>query len=263
MNKSLSIGLLLIVILTVIAAFNGCFQFFFSSYNFVYILNIEFTNCSIFLNFYLNSAILMLGMGIGIISIFTEKKKKLWFNSSVLIILIGTGIISLLYGYKDPIIINNTYPFTNLNSFFTMFASITFNNIFMGVISIITGPTIIFPYSFLSKISLNSSYFLGELVSHYGLKGVLLFCGMFHIYPELFALYLASISGIKVSLMSFKSFTCIKRNGITNSLRKIKDELLSEILNTLPKVVILLVIAALLETLWGPFWINYWLQHIL
>jgi uncharacterized membrane protein SpoIIM required for sporulation len=143
------------------------------------------------------------------------------------------------------------------------FIVIAINNIYYAFIAILTGPTIIGPYTLLSRDIILITSFFTSIISSYGYKGVILLFGLFHWYPETFAIYLACIAGIRVSLKSFKTFLSLRKNGLSNSLRKIKDALVFEIVNTMPKVVILLIIAALLETLWAPFWTNYWLSHIL
>jgi uncharacterized membrane protein SpoIIM required for sporulation len=100
-------------------------------------------------------------------------------------------------------------------------------------------------------------------VSAYGYKGAIFFFGSFHMYPETYAIFLACLSGIRVSLESFKAFMYIRKNGFFNSMIKIKNVMVFEIVNTMPKVIILLLIAALLEVLLDPLWVNYWLNHIL
>ena len=82
-------------------------------------------------------------------------------------------------------------------------------------------------------------------------------------YPEFYATYLALISGIKISLKSFKAYISIRRNGIKNTLKTIGRVIIHELRSTAPKVVILLIIAALLQASWYPFWQSYWAKHIL
>jgi hypothetical protein len=74
---------------------------------------------------------------------------------------------------------------------------------------------------------------------------------------------LACLAGIRVALNSFESFLCIRKKGFRSSLWEIKNTIMHELRNTMPKVVVFLAIAALLETLWAPFWINYCLQYLL
>ncbi|MGB9977673.1 stage II sporulation protein M [Methanobacterium sp.] len=213
---------------------------------------------------YLTFAALMMGIGTGILSTLVEKRSKSLFYSSVVIILLGGGLISVYHGYTHPTPIDQRYVITNLQSFYTVFTGYFFNNTFVTFISLLGGPTIIFPYSQLSyNIAGDFPEFIGSLASFYGFKGVILILGWLNAYPELIAAFLACMAGIRVSLESFQAFIHIKRNGLFNSLMRIRNAMVFEIINTMPKVVALLLIAAVLETLWTQFWVNYWLQNIL
>lgn len=256
----------LIVIITFFAAFTGFFEILFSPYQFTFKfgLYIDYIHFPVSFTFYLNSAVLMLGIGIGIVSKFIERGRKFCFYGSILIILIGIGIIESLSGYRNPSqLIGQGLCTTNLESFFVNFGRLALHNIFYAFLAIISGPTIIGPYSLLANVILDSSFHFASFVATYGFKGVILFFGRLHIYPEFFALIWAAVAGIKVALKSFESFISIKKEGFKVSLEKIKNVVMYELRNTMPKVIVLLIIAALLETLWAPFWINYWLNHIL
>ncbi|HEX3014108.1 MAG TPA: stage II sporulation protein M [Methanobacterium sp.] len=260
------IASLIFIVITFLAAFTGFFEILFSPYQFTFTfgLDIDSINFPVSLTFYLNSAVLMFGMGIGIVSAFIENGKKFCFYGSILIILIGIGIIESFIGYMNPSqLIGQGLYNNNLESFFVNFGRLALHNIFYAFIAIISGPTIIGPYSLLPNIILDSSFQFTSFVATYGFKGVLLFFGRLHIYPEFFALIWAAVAGIKVALKSFESFINIRRNGFKSSLLNIKGAMMQELKSTMPKVVVLLIIAAFLETLWTPFWINYWLQHIL
>lgn len=257
---------LIVITITFLAAFTGFFEILFSPYQFTFTwgLCIDSIPIHVSLTFYLNSAILMFGIGIGIVSIFIERGSKFCFYGSILIILIGIGIIESFIGYMNPSqLIGQGLYTNNLKSFFINFGRIALHNIFYAFTAIISGPTIVGPYSLLSNIILDSSFQLASFVATYGFKGVVLFFGRLHIYPEFFALIWAAAAGIKVALKSFESVISIKKEGFKVLLEKIKNAITYELRNTMPKVIILLVIAALLETLWAPFWINYWLNHIL
>ncbi len=260
MNKSIKKGLLITIILTFGASFTGFFEILFLPFIVRFTLYLDSIHFPIPINLYFNSTVLMLGIGIGIVSIFIEKKKDVWFYGSVLIILIGMGILGAFLGYTNPIKIGTEIYI--LNSFPKEFIGLVINNVFYAFLAVLTGPTIIGPYVLLSRDIILITTFFTSIVSSYGYKGVILLFGLFHWYPETIAIYLSCLAGIKVALQSFKAFIHIKDNFI-DSLKKIKEALVFEIINTMPKVVALLIIAALLETLWTPFWINYWVQHIL
>lgn len=213
---------------------------------------------------YLDFTVLMIGIGIGILSTLVEKRSKSLFYSSVVIMLAGWALIAVYYGYTHPNPIDQRYVITDLQSFYATFIGYFFNNTFVAFISLLGGPTILYPYSQLSyNIASNFPEFTGSLVSFYGFKGVILVLGWINAYPELAAVFLACMAGIRVALESFQAFIHIRRDGFFNSLIKIKNALVFEIVNTMPKVVALLLVAAVLETLWTQFWVNYWLQNIL
>ncbi len=258
------IASLIVIVITFLAAFTGFFEILFWPYQFTFTLYLDSIHFPVSLTFYLNSAVLMFGMGIGIVSVFIENRRKFCLYGSILIILIGIGVIESFVGYMNPSqLIDQGLYSDNLESFFVNFGRLALHNIFYAFIAIISGPTIIGPYSLLANIILDSSFQFTSFVATYGFNGVLLFFGRLHIYPEFFALILAASAGIKVALKSFESFICIRKEGFKISLAKIKNAIVHELRNTMPKVIILLAIAAFLETLWAPFWINYWLQHIL
>ena len=257
MNKYTKIGSLITILLTILAIFTGCFEFLFLPYSF----NFTLYHNNFPINLYFSSAVLMLGIGVGLVSIFVEKKKNFWFYGSIVTIVLGVEIIGAFLGAADPIQIL-TQQF-NLNSSPSIFLEIAIWNIFYSLLAILTGPTLIGPYVSLSRAIITTQWFFSAVISSYGYKGVILMLGMFHWYVETIAIYIACIAGIRVSLKSFKTFLSLKKNGFSNSIKKIKNIMVFEIVNTMPKVVILLIIAALLETLWVPFWTNYWLTHIL
>ena len=261
LSNPINICLILTIISTLIVAFTGFFELLLSPFIFRFSLYLDFIHFPIPINLYFNSAILMLGIGVGIISTFIEKKNNIWFYGSVAIILGGIGILGVLLGYYNPIKVGTgIYP---LNSFPGEFIGIVINNVFYALVAILTGPTIICPYVLLSRDILLIMTFFSSIVSSYGYKGVILLFGLLHWYPETIAIYLSCLAGIRVALKSFKIFLNIKKGNFRGFLKKIKEFTVYELKNTMPKVIILIVIAALLETLWVPFWINYWLYHIL
>ena len=213
---------------------------------------------------YLDFTILMIGIGTGISSTLVEKRSKSFFYGSIVIIMVGWALIAVYHGYTHPNPIDQRYVITDLESFYVTFMGYFFNNTFVAFISLLGGPTIIFPYSQLSyNIPGDFPDFAASLVSFYGFKGIILILGWLNAYPELVAMFLACMAGIRVSLESFHVFINIRKDGLFNSLIKIKNAIVFEIITTMPKVVALLLIAAVLETVWTQFWVNYWLQNIL
>lgn len=257
MNKYTKIGLLITILLTILAFFTGCFEFLFLPYSF----NFTLYHNSFPISLYFSSAVLMLGIGVGLVSVFVEKKKKYWFYGSIVIIVLGEGALGTFLGAANPVKLGT--QIFNLNSFPGSFLETAIWNILYSLIAILTGPTIIGPYISLSRDIILTTCFFTQITTSYGYKGVILLLGMFHWYIETITICIACIAGIRVSLKSFRIFLSLKKSGFLNSLRKIKNIIIFEIVNTMPNVIILLIIAALLETLWVPFWINYWLTHIL
>ncbi len=209
----------------------------------------------------LKFTVLIIGIWVGIFSTLVERKSKILFNSSVIILIIGLGIIEAYEGYMNPMPVYQWDMVTNIGSFYVGFSWYISHNIFAAFLTVLSGPAVIGPYIQLNNI-LSYFGFLTELMSFYGFKGAILFFGWLNLYPELTAFFLATMAGIRVTLESFQAFIYL-RNDFLNSLRRIRDAIVREIVNTMPKVVVLLIIAAVLETLWIPFWINYWLQYIL
>lgn len=248
-------------LLTFFAALTGCFEWLVLPYYQLLINYMPTVSSSI--SFNINAGILMLGICVGIISTIVEKKKKLWFYISVLIIILGNIFIAIFIAHAHPLKLFGEAQIDTLWSFLSYFVSILFYNLFSASLSIITGPTIIIPYFITSNFVLQDFYYIFGFINSYGFKGVILVIGSVHMYFEIYAFFLSSIAGIRVALKSFQSMIGIRKNGIKTSLRNIKDITITEIKNTMPKVIILLMIAALLETLWDPFWTNYWLHHIL
>jgi hypothetical protein len=262
-NKFPNRSLLIIIAITFVAAFTGVFEILFSPYHFTFTftLYIDSIHFHIPFTFYLNSVVLMLGIGAGTTSIFNKRKNNYWFYGSILIILVGIGIMSAYLGYVNPIEIGTEiYP---LNSFPVEFIKLAINNIFYAFLALLTGPTIIGPYILLSKDIIIITTFFTSIVSSYGYKGIIFLLGLFHWYPETYAIFLSCLAGIKVALQSFKAFMHIRRDGFRDTFRTIKETIVFELRSTMPKLMVLLIIAALLETLWAPFWTNYWIQHIL
>jgi len=249
MNKSVKIGIIATILLTLFAGLTGFFEF-----AFLYHITIKM--------FYLNSTFMMLGIGLSLTSVFVETRRKVWFYGPILIIIIGTLIGLVIISHTSPLQI--TGPGVNvfdLKSFWDSFSRILFGNLTATFAAFLTSPLIITPYILLS-IFTSDLYLAPAVISFYGFKGVILIIGWLNTYPELFAVYWALIASIKISLKSFKAFITIRKNGLKNTLKTIKSAMMHELRHTMPKVVILLIIAALLETLWDPFWVNYWLQHI-
>ena len=258
MNKLTKIGLVATIALTFFATFTGFFELFLSYHFTLFLDSIHFP-----IPLYLSSGVLMVGIGIGLISTFVENRRELWLYISIMFILIGLGIISLLLGYTHPNKIESWIHVTSLESFFVEYLSLVISNIVIASIALLSGPTIIGPYIELSNFIFILATWLSSLITFYGYKGALVFFGLLHIYPETFAAVLACLAGIRVSLKSFKAFIHIRRDGFFNSTKLIKNAIVHELRNTMPKVMILLAIAALLEVLWMPFWVNYCLQHVL
>lgn len=260
-NKVIKRCLLVTIVLTSFVTLTGFFEILFSQYQATFTLYLDSIHFSIPLKFYLDSGILMAGIGFGIMSIFA-KKRNFFFYTSIMIILVGFGILATIMGYTHPDSVGSGMQVNSLGSFFVEYLSLILHNVFVALIVLLSGPTIIIPYMVLSTDILMVISLFASFTAFYGYKGVILFLGMFHIYPEFYAIFLACLAGIRVALNSFKSLLTINK-GFKSLLLKIKDLIVNEIRNTMPKVIVLLVIAALLETLWTPFWINYWLNHIL
>jgi len=212
----------------------------------------------------LKFTILIIGIGVGILSTLVEKRSKSLFYSSVVIILVGWGIIAVYHGYMHPKQLDPRNVVTNLESFYAVFIGYFFNNTYVSFITLLGGPTIIYPYLQLSEnVAGDFPGFIASIVAFHGYKGIILALGWLNAYPELTATVLACMAGIRVGLESFQAVISIRRDGFFNGLKRIKNALVLEIVNTVPKVVALLLIAAVLETVWTQFWVNYWLQHIL
>ncbi len=249
-----------VLILVFLVTFTGFFEILFLQYQAV--VTLYPTHFVIPLIIHLDSGILMAGIGVGIISIFA-KKRNFFFYTSMMIILIGFGILAVIMGYAHPDGVGSGIQADSLESFFVEYLSLIFHNVFVALIALLGGPIIIIPYMVLSIDIIMLISLVVSFTAFYGYKGAILFLGMFHIYPEFYAIFLACLAGIRVALSSFKSILYIRKEGFRSILLKIRDLVSNELGNTMPRVIILLVIAALLETLWTPFWINYWLQHIL
>ena len=249
MNKILKVGILSTLMLTFLVSIAGYFEFIFSCHVKVIIFN-------------LNSMILVLGFGLSITFLFVGKKGNIWFYIPIMIIIFGEIVVSGIWSYINPIQITNPGMQFNIGSLGIDFIDILFGNLSGSIVTVLTGPTILIPYVMLSIATSKLSFMLG-VIAFYGFKGVILWLGAFHIYPEFYAIFSACLAGIRVALKSFESFLQIRKKGFKSSVEEIKNAMVHELRNTMPKVIILLVIAALLETLWTPFWINYWLHHIL
>ena len=277
MNKSLKIGIAATIILTLFAGLTGFFEGLFEYHigvlspindGFLILgLNTSGLNVQDYINSYingfqLNSAFLMFGICLSITSIFVEKRKKTWFYGPILIMIMGIVMGAVIRSIEIPAQIFGSQQVYNLESFSIIFSYILFSNLKVVFLTILLSPTIVYPYLEFS-INMATSYYMFDFIAFNGFKGVLLIIGQLHIYPELFAVYLAFIAGIRLSLKSFKSYLSIRREGLKNIFKTIKSAMVYELRNTMPKVIILLIIAALLETLWTPFWINYWVNHIL
>ena len=257
MNKFTVIKFTVIGIATVILTFfTGITGFFESTY--INSFTIEFNIFNIyFFKIHLYSTVLMLGICLGIISTFVKRKgkRKILFYTSIITIILS-GIIALA-------IMAPMYPLEITGMWgHGIFIPVLSNNLLLSFTAVLTGPTIIVPYMQLGALVFGQLNFIPGTISHYGFKGVILWIGALHVYPEFYAIYLAYTSGIKISLKSFKAYISIRRNGVKSTLKTIKEAMVYELRNTMPKVVILLIIAALLEELWGTFWVSYWLQHI-
>jgi hypothetical protein len=255
-DKLTVIGITAIIILTFFAGITGFFEFTLP-YNRIRI-------GILYLSFHSNSTILMLGICLGILSTFV--KRKILFYSSIITIILGQIIVAAIMGYMHTMHVYPypPYPAESLyhpGPFGDVFISILHGNLLGSFVAILSGPTIITPYILLS-VAVSKLSVMAGVISFYGFEGVILWIGSFHIYPEFYAIYLACIAGIRISLKSFKAYISIRRNGIKSTLKTIKEVMIHELRSTAPKVVILLIIAALLESLWHPFWISYWLQHI-
>lgn len=277
MNKPIKIGIVTTIILTLFAGLTGFFEGFFEYHIGILFsinagvltlgLNTSGLNAQDYINSYINgfqlsSAFLMLGICLNITSIFVEKRKIGWFYGSLLIIVIGIVMEAVIRSIEIPAQIFGSLQVYNLESFLIIFSYILFSNLKIVFLTILLSPTIIYPYLEFS-INIASFYYMFDFIAFNGFKGVLLIVGQLHIYPELFAVYLAFIAGARLSLKSFQSYLSIMGEGLKNTFKTIKNAMVCEFKSTMPKVVVLLIIAALLETLWTPFWINYWLQHIL
>lgn len=263
MNRPTKIGLLVTIILTFFVTFTGFFEILFLQYQAVITLYLDSIHFPIPLIFHLDSGILMAGIGIGIVSIFPKNRKNLFFYTSVMVILIGFGILAAIMGYAHPDNIGSGIQVNDLGSFFVKYSDLIIHNIIAALIALLSGPTIIGPYIVLSNVIIILISWLTSLMTFYGYKGAILFLGMFHIYPECYAMFSACLAGIRIALTSFKSFTRIRKEGFKNTFKTVKNAMIHELRNTMLKVVIFLAIAAFLEVLWTPSWINYCLQHIL
>lgn len=260
-NKFAKMSSLLIIIIFFVT-FTGLFEILFMQYQATFTLYLDSIHFPAPLTFYLDSGVLMIGMGIGISSIFV-KNRNFFFYVSVMSILLGFGILATIMGYANPDNIGSGIQVDGPGSFFVEYLNLVIHNIITSFAAFLSGPTIIGPYLVLSYIIIIPVSWLASLAAFYGYKGIILFLGMFHIYLEFYAIFLACLAGIRVSLNSFESFLQIRKKGFKSSLVEIKNSIVHELKSTMPQVIILLIIAALLETLWTPFWINYWLQHIL
>jgi hypothetical protein len=236
------------IILTFFAGITGFFEFMFNH-------QVIIEKFNIFI--YLYSTVTMLGICLGILSTFVKRKRrrKILFYSSIITIILGGIAGQVIWASRNPVEITN--PIWEPGLFIPALS----NNLYLSFVTILSGPTIIYPYILLSAIVINLKL-IAEFISFHGFKGVILLVGSFHTYPEFYAIYLAGVSGIRISLKSFKAYISIRRNGIKNTLKTIKEAMIHELKNTMPRIIILLIIAALLEEFWGPFWISYWLQHI-
>ena len=263
MNKLTKIGLLATIVLTFFVTFTGFFEVLFLQYQATFTLYLDSIHFPIPIKFYLDSGILMIGMGVGIYSIFVERRRYLFLYVSMIIIIVGFGILAILMGHAHPDSVGSGIQVNGLGSFFITYLSLVIHNIFVALVALLSGPTIIIPYIVLSNDILMVISLFSSLTTFYGYKGVILFLGLFHMYPEFYAIFLSCLAGIKIALKSFKAFIGIRKDGFKISLGKIKNAIVHEFKNVIPKILILLIIAALLETLWTPFWINYWLHHIL
>lgn len=247
-NKITVIGITATIILTFFVGITGFFEYAFLAH-----LKIEI--------FHLSSIVLMLGICLGILSTFVKRKRKILFCSSIIIIILGQIIVAAIMGYMHPTEIGLNKEFIDME-IANRFIFLLWNNLLYSFITILTGPTIIYPYITLIDTVGFATGYIAANISFHGFEGVILWIGSFHIYPEFYAIYLACIAGIRISLKSFKAYISIRRNGIKSTLKTIKGVMIYELKNTMPKIIILLIIAALLESLWAPFWTNYWLQHI-
>jgi hypothetical protein len=192
--------------------------------------------------FQLNSAFLIGGICLSITSVFVEKRKKIWFYGPILIIIVGIVMVAVIRSYEVPAQIWGADQVYDLESFWNIFSYLLFNNLRVVFLIILLSPTMIYPYSEFS-VNMATFYYMFNLISFNGFKGVLLIIGELHIYPELLAIYLAFIAGVRLSLKSFKSYLSIRREGFKNTFKTIKNAMMRELRNTMPKVVILLVIA--------------------
>ncbi len=131
-NKAAKISLLATIILTFFAGTTGCFEFVFS-------YHVEI------LIFHFNSIILMLGICLGVISTFVEKRRKIWFYSSILITLGGLGIVAMFQGYMNTIKL--TYSPKIITSSLVLKTFVYLLVIFLPTfIALLTGPTMVSPY---------------------------------------------------------------------------------------------------------------------
>ncbi|AEG18410.1 MAG: stage II sporulation protein M [Methanobacterium paludis] len=251
MKRYTKIGAVLVtVLLTVFAGLTGFFE---SLFWFLYPVKVYM--------FYLNSVFLMLGICLNIISEFVEKRKKLLFNSSILITVIGLCIVSVIWGYTHPEQVTNISHAYNLTDFLTSSISIFLGNVLGNLLAILLSPTILAPYFILSH-TIYRSYDITGVVNYYGVNGLLYFLLQPHIYVELFATALSLIAGFKIVSKTVKSVISIKSIGVKNSLIEIKDAVVYELKNTMPKVIILLLIAALLETLFPIYLLGKYLLGV-
>jgi hypothetical protein len=100
MNRHTKIGLSVAIILTILVIFTGYLEFLFLPFKFNFTLYLDSIHFPLPISLYFSSAVLMLGIGVGIISIFVEKKKRCWLYGSIIIIIIG--ILGTILGYANP-----------------------------------------------------------------------------------------------------------------------------------------------------------------
>ncbi len=154
------------------------------------------------------------------------------------------------------------YVVDGLVFFFTVFSG----NIMINSLVIISGVGFILPLVILFMNFMLFGAVISAGIYQYGLMETLyLILGLLYIYPEFLALMLAAVYGMRIAKISSRVY---KKEGFNLLFKsdfnpQIKETIVNEFLNILPKIILLLAIAAVLETLWGPFWHNYWLLYIL
>lgn len=270
MNKFTVIGVTATIILTFLAGITGFFEAAIPYHTKIWVsyshhilsisMHIFDTVVDRDEGLYLFSIVLMLGICLGIISMFV--KRKILFYSSIIIIILGGIAGAAIYAHANPeIAVIGKFADTSLENALYSFVLILSNNLRAAFGPILTGPLIIVPYIGLSIVVSIFDITAGHIFV-YGFNGVILWIGGLHIYPELYAIYLAYVTGFRISLKSFNAWISIRRNGVKSTLGTIKKVMVYELRKTALKITILLVIAALLESLWTPLWINYWITHI-